>query len=167
MKDTESVHKKVQEMCDCYATTDPLKEMSILSSDADKQEAAVKWLALAALHGVNHNAEKISIRRSGEGKVTVYAEYRTTELPSPGTDVGQKIFEAARDMTHIEGEKGKTDLALGIRDSSIELEGQVEEERRGRTADSEIPSIASFPKWLFFALNACRLSPEVVSGAVQ
>jgi hypothetical protein len=56
MKDTESVHKKVQEMCDCYATTDPLREMSILKNDADKEEAAVKWLALVALHGVNNNA---------------------------------------------------------------------------------------------------------------
>ncbi len=139
MKDTESVHKKVQEMCDCYATTDPLKEMSILKSDADKQEAAVKWLALAALHGVNHNAEKITIRRSGEGKVTVYAEYRSTELPSPGTDVGQKIFEAARNMTHIEGEKGKTDLALGIRDSSIDLEVKLKKKDGGEQLTVKFP----------------------------
>ena len=139
MKDTESVHKKVQEMCDCYATTDPLKEMSILKSDADKQEAAVKWLALAALHGVNHNAEKITIRRSGEGKVTVYAEYRSTELPSPGTDVGQKIFEAARNMTHIEGEKGKTDLALGIRDSSIDLKVKLKKKDGGEQLTVKFP----------------------------
>ncbi|MFZ0614735.1 MAG: hypothetical protein WAM73_20990 [Desulfobacterales bacterium] len=139
MKDTDSVHKKVQEMCDCYATTDPLKEMSILKSDTDKQEAAVKWLALAALHGVNHNAEKISIRRSGEGKVTVYAEYRTTELPSPGAEVGQKIFEAARGMTHIEGEKGKTDLALGIRDSSIELEVKLKKKDGGEQLTVKFP----------------------------
>lgn len=139
MKDTESVHKKVQEMCDCYATTDPLKEMSILKSDADKKEAAVKWLALAALHGVNHNAKKISIRRSGEGKVTVYAEYRTTELPSPGADVGQEIFEAARGMTHIEGEKGKTDLALGIRDSSIELEVKLKKKDGGEQLTVKFP----------------------------
>lgn len=139
MKDTDSVHKKVQEMCDCYATTDPLKEMSILKSDVDKQEAAVKWLALAALHGVNHNAKKISIRRSGEGKVTVYAEYRTTELPSPGADVGQKIFEAARDMTHIEGEKGQTGLALGIRDSSIELEVKLKKKDGGEQLTVKFP----------------------------
>jgi hypothetical protein len=121
MKETESVHKKVQEMCDCYATTDPLKEMSILKNDADKQEAAIKWLALVALHGVNHNAEKISIRRSGDGSVTVHAKYRTAQLPSPGGEVGEKVFEAVREMTHIEGDKGKTDLALGMRDSSIDL----------------------------------------------
>jgi len=29
MRDKQSLHLKVQEMCDCYATTDPLKEMSL------------------------------------------------------------------------------------------------------------------------------------------
>jgi len=139
MKDTESVHKKVQEMCDCYATTDPLKEMSVLKNDADKEEAAVKWLALVALHGVNNNAERISIRRSGEGKVTVYAEYRTTELPSPGGKVGQKIFDAIRGLTHIEGDKGKTDLALGIRDSSIELRVKLKKKDGGEQLTLRFP----------------------------
>ena len=121
MKDSGSVHKKIQEMCDCYSATDPLREMSIIKNDADKDEAAAKWLALAALHGVNNNAEKISIRRSSDGKVTVRAEYRITELPSPGSEIGQKVFDAVRDVTHIDGEKGKTDLALGLRESSIDL----------------------------------------------
>ena len=58
MKDTKSLHLKVQELCDCFATTDPLKEMSVVKNDADTQEAALKWLALAALHGVNNNAKK-------------------------------------------------------------------------------------------------------------
>jgi hypothetical protein len=57
MKAKRNLHLKVQEMCDCYATNDPLKEMSVIKTDADKAEAAVKWLALAALHGVNNNAE--------------------------------------------------------------------------------------------------------------
>ena len=53
MKDSGNMHKKVQEMCDCYATNDPLKEMAKLKNDADTEAAAVKWLALAALHGIN------------------------------------------------------------------------------------------------------------------
>jgi hypothetical protein len=121
MKDSGSVHKNIQEMCDCYSTTDPLREMSTLKNDNDRDQAAVKWLALAALHGVNNNAEKISIQRSDDGNITVQAEYRTTDLPSPGSEVGQKVFEAIREVTHIEGQKGKTNLALGMRDSSIDL----------------------------------------------
>ena len=125
MKDSGSMHKKVQEMCDCYATNDPLKEMSTLKNDSDTESAAVKWVALAVLHGVNNNAEEISIHRGDDGKISVVAEYRATELPSPGHDVGQKIFKTFREMTHIDAEKGKTALALGIRDSSIDLNVKV------------------------------------------
>jgi hypothetical protein len=125
MKDTENLHKKVQELCDCYATTDPLKEMSEVKGDQDKNEAALKWLALAALHGVNNNARKVSISQTGDGNVKVSAEYQTSELPSPGPEVGNNIFEAVRQITHLEGDKGKTALALGIRDSSVELKVKV------------------------------------------
>jgi len=121
MKDKGSLHLKVQEMCDCFATTDPLKEMSVVKDDADKEEAALKWLALAALHGVNNNAEKISITRLDDGNVKVTAEYRKTDLPSPGSEVAEKIIETVIGITHIEGGEGKTPLALGIRDSSIDL----------------------------------------------
>ena len=121
MKDTGSMHLKVQELCDCFATTDPLKEMSTVNAGADKQEAALKWLALAALHGVNNNAEKISITRSDDGNVKVTAEYRKTELPSPNSQVAEKIIEALVGITHLDGGEGKTQLALGIRDSSINL----------------------------------------------
>ena len=121
MKEKRNLHLKVQEMCDCYATGDPLKEMSVVKNDEDKDEAAVKWLALAALHGVNNNAEEINITRSSEGNVRVVAEYRDTELPSPGTEVGKKIMNALREITHIEEEKGKTPLSLGIRNDSVNL----------------------------------------------
>ena len=121
MKDKGSFHLKVQELCDCFATTDPLKEMSVVKNDADKEEAALKWLALAALHGVNNNAENISITISNDGEVKVTAEYRKTDLPSPGPEVAEKIIEAMSGITHIEGDEGKTQLALGIRDSSIDL----------------------------------------------
>ena len=57
MKEKRNLHLKVQEMCDCYATADPLKEMSIVKNDEDKEEAALKWLALATLHGINNNDE--------------------------------------------------------------------------------------------------------------
>lgn len=121
MKEKRNLHLKVQELCDCYATTDPLKEMSGVKNDEDKDEAAVKWLALAALHGVNDNAKEVTITRTKDGNVTVSAKYRESELPSPGAEVGAKILDAVREITHIEEGKGKTPLALGIRQDSIEL----------------------------------------------
>ena len=107
MKDKHGLHLKVQELCDCYATTNPLKEMSVLERDEDKDEAALKWLSLAILHGINANAKKISISRSRDGKVKVVSEYRKTDLPNPGSEIGEKIVEAVRGITHIEGERGK------------------------------------------------------------
>jgi hypothetical protein len=139
MKDKENLHLKVQELCDCFATTDPLKEMSDIKGNADKNEAALKWLALAALHGVNNNAEKISITRSHDGNVTVTAKYHKKNLPSPGSEVAEKIIEAVTGITHIEGDKGKTPLALGIRDSSINLKIKLKTEDGGKKITIKFP----------------------------
>lgn len=125
MKEKRNFHLKVQELCDCYATTDPLQEMARLPKDQDKEEGALKWLALAALHGINNNASKIAIRSTPGETVKVTAEYRRSELPSPGSEVGRHIFKAVREITHIEEAKGKIQLALGVRDSSVDLRIKV------------------------------------------
>jgi hypothetical protein len=104
----------------------------MVNAGADKQEAALKWLALAALHGVNNNAEKISITRSDDGNVRVTAEYRKTDLPSPDSQVAEKIIEALVGITHIDGGEGKTQLALGIRDSSINLGIKMKSKEGGK-----------------------------------
>ena len=125
MKEKRNLHLKVQELCDCYAATDPLKEMSAVAAAKDVDEAALKWLALAALHGINDGAKEITLRRGPGGRVTVTAEYREKELPSPGNDVGGRIMAAVREITHIDGDKGKTLLALGLRNDSLELTVKV------------------------------------------
>ena len=131
MKEKRNLHLKVQELCDCHATSDPLKEMSVVQSDSDKEEAALKWMALAALHGVNNNAEEVTISRYTDGNVRVTAKYRESELPTPGNEVGSKVMEAVREMTHIEGKEGKSELALGIRNDSIALQVKMKE-KEGR-----------------------------------
>jgi hypothetical protein len=128
MRDMGTPHQRMQELCDCFAETDPLREMATLHSDADKEEAALKWLALAVLHGVDRNAKEISLKRTTEGEIRVTAAYRNAEIPSPGREIGSKIIEAARRVTHIEGGKGEMPLAVGIRDSSIEIRVKVEQE---------------------------------------
>lgn len=139
MKDSGSLHLKVQELCDCYATNDPLKEMSEIARDTDQDEAALKWLSLAALHGVTSNAKKIKLFVGNDGTVQVKAEYRASELPSPGADVAKKIVEALTEITHIEGGKGKTPLALGIRDSSIELKVKMKPKDGGSKISIKFP----------------------------
>ena len=139
MKEKRNLHLKVQELCDCYATTDPLREMSIVKNDRDKEEAALKWLALAALHGINANAEKISLTRSPKGDVKVKAKYRKSELPSPGQEVGEKIVAALREITHIDEPKGKTLLSLGIRGNSIDLNVKIKSKETGEAVSIEFP----------------------------
>ena len=139
MKEKRNVHLKVQELCDCYATNDPLKEMSTVKNEGDKDEAALKWLALSALHGVNSNAETITITRSKDGDIDVTAKYRESELPSPGSDIGAKIIAAVREITHIEGKKGKTPLALGIRNDSIEIQVKMDSEEDRETVTLNFP----------------------------
>ena len=140
MKEKRNVHLKVQELCDCYATNDPLKEMSVVKNDSDKDEAALKWLALASLHGVNNNAKEVTITRSKDGEIRVTAKYRESELPSPGSDVGARIMEAIREITHIEGDKGKSPLSLGIRNDSIELQVKI------KTKDDREKVTIKFPE---------------------
>ncbi len=132
MKDADNLHLKVQELCACFSATDPLKEMSEIKSDKNPDEAALKWIALAALHGVNNNAEKITLKESSKGDISVTAEYKKTELPSPGNAVGQKVIETMRRITHIEEDKGTTRLALGIMDSSIDLSVKIKEKKDSR-----------------------------------
>jgi len=121
MKDSESLHQKIQGLCDCFATNDPLKEMSEVKNDPDTDEAALKWIALAILHGINSNASEIKISNNSSDGVKVTAEYRTADLPSPGSQIGDKIINAVRELSHLEGKKDKTTLAIGIRDNSMDL----------------------------------------------
>lgn len=139
MEDKRNLHLKIQELCDCYATTDPLKGMSDVPSEADKDEAALKWLALAALHAVNNGAKKISLSKAKDGSVKVTAKYREAELPSPGPDIGARIIEAVRKITHLEGEKGKEPLALGIRNDSMEIGIKVERDKDTDTVELKFP----------------------------
>ena len=109
----------------------PPEEMALLGRDADKEEAALKWLALAVLHGVDRHAKKISLERGADGSVAAKAEYREAELPSPGPEIGEKIMAAARQISHIEDKEGEMPWAVGIRDSSIEIRVKVKKENGG------------------------------------
>jgi hypothetical protein len=139
MKDNRNLHMKMQELCDCYVTAEPLKEMSLLKKDADRDEAALKWLALAVLHGINDHAKKIAISKTNVGDIKVTAEYRDAELPSPGAEIGGKIFEAMRDILHVEGKKEEIPLALGIRDSRLEISVKVKRDGEKETVTLEFP----------------------------
>lgn len=139
MRDKETRHKKVQEMIDCYATSDPLKEMSNIRNENDASEASVKWLALASLHGINMNASEIRITKSSDGKVRVTAEYRPAELPSPGDTVGSRIISDIRDIAHLEGDDAESMLSIGVREGSIAVKVILKKEVDGESATLLFP----------------------------
>jgi hypothetical protein len=139
MKERRSQHLKVQELIDCFATTDPLREMSLIPKEKDLDEAALKWLALAVLHGVNFSAKKITLSVAKGGEVTVTAQYREAELPSPGARVGARVVEAVREITHFEGKKDKGPLAVGVRNDSLELGVSVERGDHGESITLKFP----------------------------
>lgn len=138
MKDAASLHLKVQELCDCFAANDPLKEMSEIPRSSD-EEKGLKWIALAVLHGINANAAKISITSSTDGNVKVTAEYRQAELPSPGPVTGKEIIQAIRDISHFDQGNGETTLAFGIRNNSMDLQVTSRQEGNKDTVTIAFP----------------------------
>lgn len=128
MRESSNLHQKVQAMCDCYATNDPLKEMSKMQHEANPEEAAIKWIALAILHGINDNAEEISIQQTKTGGVQVIAEYRKAELPSPDRNISEKILQTMKDIIHVDSSQGDSSLAFGFRNGSLDLQIRTREE---------------------------------------
>ena len=139
MEDKRNLHLQVQEHIDCFGDSDYLQEMSKVPNDPDTSEAALKWLALAALHGINANAKEITVKKGESGTYTVTAEYRESELPSPDSGVGKAIFDTIRNITHIEEEKGKMPLSLGIRDSNVQLEIKLKTKDDGEKLTIKFP----------------------------
>lgn len=128
MQDKRNLQKKMQEQIDCFAGTDYLTQLGAVKNEPDKEQAPLKWLALAILYGINENAKKIKIEKNEDGSKRLIAEFRDFDLPSPGDDVVDLIFEDLRQMTHIDADKGKILLSVGVRDSSIELEAKLKRE---------------------------------------
>ena len=139
MRDSKSLHLKAQEMANCYKSTDYLREMSVVSEDQDPEEGALKWIALAILHGVNSNAESVSIRRTEDGTVSVLAEYRKHFLPSPGGPVGEKALEFLRCMVDLEKDKDKQQLAFGWGNESLDLKVKAKREKGRDTVTIKFP----------------------------
>lgn len=128
MQDKRNLQKKMQEQIDCFAGTDYLTQLGAVKNEPDKEQAPLKWLALAILYGINENAKKIKIEKNEDGSKRLIVEFRDFDLPSPGDDVVDLIFEDLRRMTHIDADKGKISLSVGVRDSSIELEAKLKRE---------------------------------------
>ena len=64
-----------------------------------------------------------------EGATRVSADYLQSNLPSPGSEIGEKVVKTMRDIIYTEGDEEKSQLAFGIRDSSltVKIEAKTKE----------------------------------------
>jgi len=133
IKDDRNYHQRLQEFCDCYMETDPKKELEKaargLSGDpgGNQDELALKFLGLGVFYGVSEKAKKISIQRSKDGKVLFTVESRGQyQLPPPSTQLADRIISIARSITHIEEDRGKEPVSLGLRNDRMDITFQFD-----------------------------------------
>jgi len=137
-----NLHVKLQEMCDCYMETDFKAELNKLSTTgvaSDVEEEALKYLALALLYSVSEKADKLEIKqKNGEMKVSVKSDGKD-RLPAPPAEISSTILAILRDITDLRGDKGETLLALGLRNSQLELKVQVKKDGDKESVKISLP----------------------------
>ena len=147
IKDERNYHQRLQEFCDCYMETDPKKELEIaakgISGDpsGNLDELALKFLGLGIFYGASEKAKKITIQRAKDGKVLFSVEAKGKyQLPSPNTQLADRVISIARAITHIDADQGKLPVSMGLRNDRLDLTFQFD-----RKADSET-FLISFPE---------------------
>ena len=148
IKDERNYHQRLQEFCDCYMETDPKKELEKaakgISGDpgGDLDELALKFLGLGIFYGASEKAKKISFERSKEGKVSFTVEAKGNyQLPSPSTQVVDRIISIARSITHIDKNRGREPVSMGLRNDRIELTFQFDQKAGGDSFSIIFPEL--------------------------
>jgi hypothetical protein len=124
-----SLHLRLQEYCDCYMETDPQKEIVVINKKGaaadvtkDREEVALKFLCLTILYGIKESAKKITLTKQSRDEVRLDIEAAGKyALPAPRADIADEIFKVMRSITHLESERGKEVLSLGLRNDRLEL----------------------------------------------
>jgi hypothetical protein len=133
---TINQHLKLQEMCDCYLETDfvaELEHMAAAPTSDDLEENAMKYLALAIMHTITEQAAKLSMKKKGDVISVVVKNKEKETLPPPTAAVFNKIIAIIRTILHIEDDKGKLPLSLGLRNGEVNLTVKV---KRGDNKES-------------------------------
>ena len=124
-------HLKLQEMCDCYLETDFVPEMQHMATNPpsdDLEEDAIKYLALAIMHAITEQVAKLTLKKKGDAITVALKNEEKLTLPSPAAPVFAKIIEIVRAILHIEEDKGKLPLSLGLRNGEVNLMVKVKRE---------------------------------------
>ncbi len=140
IKDDRNYHQRLQEFCDCYMETNPKKELENaakgISGDpgGNLDELALKFLGLGVFYGASEKAKKISLQRSKDGKVLFTVESRGQyQLPPPSTQLADRIISIARSITHLEEDRGKEQVSLGLRNDRMDITFQFDRKDGGES----------------------------------
>jgi len=124
----ESMHRRLQEYCDCYMETDLLGELETISRGesvdvtGEPQEVALKFIALAVLYGISERAQEAKLVKKANGKVKFEVDAEKDQrLPPPPADVCDHVFDVIQAITHLDTTTPSGLLALGLRSDSVEL----------------------------------------------
>jgi len=109
--------------------TDPQKEIALINKKEatadvtkDREEVALKFLCLTILYGIKESAKKIALTKKGRDEVRLDVEAAGKYvLPAPRADIADEIFKVMRSITHLESERGRVVLSLGLRSDRLEL----------------------------------------------
>jgi hypothetical protein len=123
-------HLKLQEMCDCYLETDFRLQLAKLCKQPgpDQDEEAIRYLALALMHTITEQARKLSMKREKlEVKVKVESDGEKHSLPAPPVALFNRMVATVRAILHLEGEKGESQLSLGLRNGEVAMRVKIRE----------------------------------------
>jgi hypothetical protein len=139
---TMNYHLKLQEMCDCYMETEFSKELEHMARQpiADPEEEAIKYLALAVMYAITEQAGSLSLKQKGKSVRAMIKTTDTIELPPPPNALFDKIDEIVRAILHLEEDKGKMELSLGLRNGEVNVEVKVKREGDKKSIKIKFPS---------------------------
>ena len=130
-------HLKLQEMCECYLETDFTRQLNAMvkGSSKDLEEDAVKYLALAIMHGVSDRARSLKLKKKKDGtiKAGLTVDEKKVSLPAPSSELFERLVGVIRSILHFEADGGTMPLSLGLRNSDIELVVKLKE-KEGETS---------------------------------
>jgi hypothetical protein len=125
MLDAENPHLRLQQQIDCQLEVTPRKTLESWEKTSwqqepgtDVDEAPLKYMALVLLDAIEERAVRFSVDK--DAGVTVYGD-TTYTLPKAPAHIIARGLEIIREISGLEGGKGKGTLSLGIRNDSLEV----------------------------------------------
>ena len=138
---------RLQQYTDCFAETDPsvdLREISRKGVEGDVTgdvtEVALKYLALALLSAIEEGASDIVLSARGDlnGSCHLRGDL-DVRLPSPPSGLTREMIRILREVSGLESDRGKSELAWGLRNDRLELSLQAERDGPEETLDLTLP----------------------------